>query len=233
MPDERSTTRRGVLDVLHVVATIIGSLAVPILVVWLGWWLPEKMGEDQRTAAAQARERELAATEASTRVAKATVIPALMDGLLSPDGPKRRLSIAAMLLALPSEGPDMIRQLELTADNEQVRLDAKTALKTRQDQLVTGLLANDANLRQRAERALIEGYHADPDVAKNILDRVQSPGVSQETVASATTIMGTLSEAAVAPNRPRIEKFLSSQAAQKAKAGTTSGPRGVARPAPR
>jgi hypothetical protein len=216
MPNGTAETKKDKWDVMTAVGTLIGSLGIPILVVWLGWWLPAKAAQAQQAADALGRERELAATEVSARVAKATVIPALMDGLLSTEAPRRKMAIFAILIALPAEGPDLIRQLELTADSEQVRVEAATALRERQVQLVNGVFAKDPSLRLRSQQALIDGYHADPEMARNLVARAQAPGVSEEAVQSATAVVGALSEGAVAPNRQTVDRFLGSAAVQKA-----------------
>lgn len=81
----------------------------------------EKADDSQQQSDASARERELTQADMSVRVAQANVIPPLIDGLLSTEPKRRKLAISAILIALPADGPRLVRELGEQTEDEDVR----------------------------------------------------------------------------------------------------------------
>ena len=81
---------------------------------------------------------------------------------VSSDPQRRRLAISAILIALPEDGPRLVREIGAQAADADVRSYATSALKNRKEQLVGDLYAPEAATRTTAARALVQGWRNDP-----------------------------------------------------------------------
>src|SRR6202008_4156312 len=168
-------------DKMQAIGSLLSGIAVPVILFVAAnkVELAQKAAaaadvEREKNASERARERELAISEISVRVSQASVIPPLIDGLLSPDLQRRKLAISAVLIALPEDGPKLVREISTDAPDEAVRTYASSALRNRKDQLVTELYADDADTRKDAARALVQGWRNDPELPKRIIEQAET-----------------------------------------------------------
>jgi hypothetical protein len=173
--------------------------------------------ERDRVASENARERELAIAEISARVAQASVIPPLIDGLLSNDVQRRKLAISAILIALPQDGPNLVREIGTEAEEKAVQDYAAGALKHRKKQLVANLYAEDADTRKTAARALVDGWRDDPELPALVVEQAHANPKDETGVYNSVVVLAGLSSKALESNRARVESFVSSASAQGAK----------------
>jgi hypothetical protein len=204
-------------DKVQAIGTILSGIAVPVLLFMLAQKadvLQKAAGDAARERDAAARDRELAQGEVSVRVAQANIIPPLIDGLLSSDPQRRRLATSAILIALPEDGPRLVRELGAQATDAEVRSYATTALKNRKEQLVTDLYAPEAATRTTAARALVQGWNNDPDLAKHLVDYADANKGNKDGVYNSVVVLGSLSKTALDPHKQNVESFLQSAAQQ-------------------
>ncbi|HEY6876919.1 MAG TPA: hypothetical protein VI299_02825 [Polyangiales bacterium] len=208
-------------DKLQAIGSLLSGIALPLILAVAA----HKADELQRSAQAgaerlqkaadeRARERELAQGDTSLRIAQANTIPPLIDGLLSADPKRRKLAITAVLIALPADGPQLVRELGMQVEDEDVRSYAANALKDRKDQLVAELYAPDADVRKTAAKALVDGWRKDPELAKTLVERAKTHKDNQNGVYNSVVVLGGLSKAALEPNRPELEKLVQAAATQ-------------------
>jgi len=190
--------------------TALSSIITPLVVVALGVYLPIVFSHSQKQAEERARERELDAAEVGARATKAGVIPPLLDALLSSDATRRKIAISALLIALPDEGPQLVREISLAEKNpsESVGAHAEAALSARREDLVSDLFAPNAGTRQQAAKSLVQGYREDPRLAKDVISKAETEPRNADGVYNSTVILGSLPKEALAADRPKVERFL-------------------------
>jgi hypothetical protein len=190
--------------------TALSSIITPLVVVALGVYLPIVFSQAQQQAEENARDRELDAAEVGARATKAGVIPPLLDALLSTDPNRRKIAISALLIALPEEGPQLVREISLAEKNpsESVGDHATSALAARREDLVNDLFAPNAGTRQQAAQSLVQGYRDDPQVAQDIVKKAEAEPHNTDGVYNSTVLLGTLPTKTLAAERPKVERFL-------------------------
>jgi hypothetical protein len=214
-------TGKDIWDKMQAIGSLLSGIAVPVIL----FVAAQKVEELQKAAAKEAmereqlateraRERELAISEISVRVSQASVIPPLIDGLLSTDVQRRKLAISAVLIALPEDGPKLVREISTEAPDQEVRTYASSALQSRKDHLVGELYAEDADARKGAARALAEGWRNDPDLAKRIVDQADANKDDPNGVYNSVAVLAAMSPQALAQHKARVETFVRNAAAQ-------------------
>lgn len=171
----------------------------------------------QREADESARERALTQGDMSLRVSQASIIPPLIDGLLSADAKKRKLAISAILIALPVDGPKLVQELGAQSEDADVKSYAQKALSDRKEKLVADLYASDASTRTTAASALVTGWKNDGDIAKRVIDSAQRQPGNETGVYNSVVVLNGLSRNALAPHKSEVETFLKSASQQGAK----------------
>jgi vacuolar-type H+-ATPase subunit H len=168
----------------------------------------------QREADDSARERGLAQGDMTLRVAQASIIPPLIDGLLSTDIKKRKLAISAVLIALPVDGPKLVQDLGAQSEDDEVKSYAEKALNERKEKLVADLYAGDEGASTTAARALVSGWKNDGDVAKRLITKAQKQPENKTGVYNSILVLDGLSRSALAQNQRELEPLLKAAASQ-------------------
>ena len=182
------------------VLSAIGGLATPLVVAGLGIYLPYRLNEAQR-------QRDLIAAESSLRVAKANIIPPLMDALLSNDAARRQLAVSTLLIALPTEGPELARIVAASDPSQEVKQYASASLDRRRQALLIDLFSADSQTRIEAARALIAGWREDGTVVQELIRYAEEHRDNPNGVYNTVIVLGGLSPAATMGHRDAILRF--------------------------
>lgn len=186
---------------------VVGGLATPLVVAALGIYLPYRLAETQRDRDDSARERELIAAEASARVGKASIIPPLMDALLGPDPARRRLAVSTLLIALPTEGPEIARLVATSDPDPGVQNYARASLGERKEGLIAALFASDSASRVDAAQKIIAGWRDDPELPGELIQYAAERRDNPNGVYNTVVVLGSLSKETLAKNRQAILEF--------------------------
>jgi hypothetical protein len=216
-----ASSEKDFWDKIQAIGALLSGVAVP-LVLFVATEKADELQkasdasarERQQLADTSARERELTQGDTSVRVAQANVIPPLIDGLLSTDPKRRKLAISAILIALPADGPNLVRELGTQSEDADVKSYAAGALKNRKDELVSELYANDPDTRRIAARALVDGWRNDPGLAQHLIDHADANKDNPNGVYNSVVVLGGLSQNALAPHREKVESFLTTASTQ-------------------
>jgi hypothetical protein len=156
---------------------ILASLLIPAAVGFAGYYFSNALADAQREAEEHRAQASQELAEASTRVSQAELISTFMKSLLSENKAEKTLAIRAVILALPEEGPQLVRAIQTGSMDQETRVAARAALVERRDKLVEELHAGDEPSRQRAARALVAGFRQDPELAPQIVTAAEKhPG---------------------------------------------------------
>ena len=105
---------------------IIAALLVPASIALVGFLISTSLKDAEIKSAQKLAAGQQAVARINARVRQANLVKSFMDALLSEEPQKRKLAIAAMLIALPEDGPRLVRLVEETDPNNEVRQFAST-----------------------------------------------------------------------------------------------------------
>lgn len=93
-----------------------------------------------------------------------------MKSLTSANPRERKLAVAAVLIALPEQGPVLVRTIAEYDEDASVQSAARNSLEQRVDVLIRDLFSPDAGLRINAAQELIQGWRNEPSVVFSLID---------------------------------------------------------------
>lgn len=105
---------------------ILAALLVPASIAVVGFLVSTSLKDAEIVSAAKVAAGQEAIARINARVAQANLVKSFMDTLFSEEVRKRKLAIEAMLIALPEDGPRLVKIVSETDPDEDVRLFAKT-----------------------------------------------------------------------------------------------------------
>src|SRR5215475_10378061 len=121
------TTNKDVWDRVTALSTIL----VPAAIALAGYFISEGLKQAEISNEAKRAEQTQAIALANTKIAQATLVNTLMKSLTSSNPQERKLAVEAVLIALPEEGPALVRPIAQSDEDKTVQAAAKTSLDQR------------------------------------------------------------------------------------------------------
>lgn len=115
----------------------------------------------------------------NAKVGQSSLISDYFDALLSKDPRKQQLAIDAVLIALPVEGPRLVKTIKDTETSSPLATYANKSFNNRRSQLVRSLFSASREQRIAAYNNLVAGWTQDPEVVSELLD-LSSKEISNE-----------------------------------------------------
>lgn len=191
-------------DILRAVATLM----LPLAIAYGGWKFSEASSRAQIASARQMHEGTIAIANIDARVKQAGLVASFMEALTGNSPERRNLAIKAVLIALPQEGPELVRGLTAGSTDPATARFAAEALDTRREDLVRRLFGGDAQDRIRASEDLLRGWGSRPALVPVLL------GASRENASNGNglhNVLGVLAQMdvrALRAARTEVEPFL-------------------------
>ncbi len=107
---------------------ILAALLIPATIALVGSMVSTSLKEAEIASAQKAAAGQEAVARVNARVGQASLVKSFMDALLSEEPRTRKLAIEAILIALPEDGPRLVKMVEETDPNAEVRIVAVSAL---------------------------------------------------------------------------------------------------------
>lgn len=176
---------------------VIGTVLVPLTIGLSGFWVSSSIAVGDRAVA-----------ETNAKVQQVDLISKFMESLVSPEPTKRKLAVKAILIALPLEGPDLVREVIRNDPDSAVAKFARTSLQDRCLQLINALYSPNPEVRKKAAADLIDGWRTSPTVIPLML-RVarENPGNSNG-IYNTVAVMTELDRSALVPHKDSLRVFL-------------------------
>ena len=134
---------------------IIASLLIPASIAAVGFMVSESLKKAEIESAERRAKAQQEVARVSARVGQAQLVNSFMESLLSTEIRRRKLAIESVLIALPDEGPRLVRIVSETDPSDEVRVFAAT------QQRYSTLLDQIDNLSDTSALSLVK----DPPVA--------------------------------------------------------------------
>lgn len=164
MPE--SPSKKDVWDRLTSLATIL----VPAAIALAGYFISNGMKEAELTSQERLAAQSQSIAVANTKIAQANLINTMIKSLTSPDAQERKLAVQAVLIALPEQGPVLVRTVAEFDQDPGVKVAARNSLDQRIGTLIRDLYSDSPNERVAAAQDIIQGWREEPDAVKALVD---------------------------------------------------------------
>ena len=172
--------KKDVWDRLTAVATIL----VPAAIALAGHFIAQGLKQAEISSEERRAEQSRSIAEANTKIAQASLINTMMKSLTSSNPQERKLAVEAVLIALPEQGPVLVRTIAQYDDDKTVQAAAKTSLEQRVVALIRDIFSEDARVRIGAAQELIQGWRNEPNAVLALSTSL--PGTRRTRTASTT-----------------------------------------------
>lgn len=143
----------------------------------------------------------------NSKVGQVTLVANFFDALLSEDPVRKKLAIKAVLIALKDEGPELVKIIEESDDESDIKSFAQETLKAKRMELVELLFSKSKHERINAYNDIISGWKNDPEMIKEILDFGASNLSNQNGVYNSLITLLYMNKTALSPYKDAIIEY--------------------------
>ncbi len=195
--------RKDIWDRITALATILIPAAIALAGHFISQGLKQAEIQSEERRAAQAS----ALADANTKIAQAGLINTMMKSLTSGNAQERRLAVQAVLIALPEQGPALVRTVAQTDEDKAVQAYARTSIEQRVEGLVRGIFASDPSTRQSAAQDFVQGWRNEPPAVALLVNYALQHADNANGIYNTVVVLGDFSPRALAPNRALLTEF--------------------------
>lgn len=199
-----SESKKDVWDRLTALATIL----VPAAIALAGHFIAQGLKQAEISSEEKRAEQSHLIAEANTKIAQATLINTMMKSLTSPNPQERKLAVQAVLIALPEQGPVLVRTIAQSDEDTSVQAAAQSSLQERVGTLVRGLFSEDARVRIGAAQDLIVGWRNDPNVVQELVQFASNNRDNVNGVYNTVVVLNEFTPRALDEHREQVLSFL-------------------------
>jgi hypothetical protein len=168
--------RKDSWDVLQ----ILGGLLIPAAIAYAGWQYSVAMNDAeiqssikiaklQIESSEQKAEFEQRISETNARVSQAGLVASFLKSLLSKEEAEQKLAIKAVLIALPAEGPRLVKLLKESDEKEDVKKFASVSLSNYRNTLVSQFFSTEKSERSEAYARLQSSFQNDSSIIPELI----------------------------------------------------------------
>ncbi|MEJ2361756.1 MAG: hypothetical protein P8Z75_10065 [Gammaproteobacteria bacterium] len=144
--------------------TALATILVPAAIALAGHFIAQGLKQAEISSEDRRAEQSHLIAEANTKIAQASLINTMMKSLTSSNPQERKLAVQAVLIALPEQGPILVRTIAQSDEDNTVKAAARSSLEQRVSSLIRELFSEDARVRIGAAQDLIQGWRNEPGV---------------------------------------------------------------------
>jgi len=189
------------------VVQILGGALIPVAIAAGGWFYSQATSRAQIENARQIHERDAEIAVAESRVKQAELVKDFLEALTGRDVAKQRVAIQAVLIALPEDGPRLVRELSVSTDSG-VATFAGAALSDRCQALVERLFAADRDTRVNASQQLLDGWRDSPALLDKLLPYARRHLDDADGVYNSLGVLAQITPGLIARRRADVEAFV-------------------------
>jgi hypothetical protein len=202
MPD--AANKKDVWDRLTALATIL----IPAAIALAGHFVAQGLKQAEISSEEKRAEQSRVIAETNTKIAQASLINAMMKSLTSSNPQERKLAVEAVLIALPDQGPVLVRTIAQSDEDKTVQAAARNSLEQRVGTLIRELFAADARSRMSAAQDLIQGWRNEPNVVLALVEFASRNKDNANGVYNTVVVLNEFSPPALQPHKQAILNFI-------------------------
>jgi hypothetical protein len=202
MPD--TPNKKDVWDRLTALATIL----VPAAIALAGHFVAQGLKQAEISSEERRAEQSRSISEANTKIAQASLINTMMKSLTSSNPQERKLAVEAVLIALPEQGPVLVRTIAQSDEDKTVQTAARNSLEQRVSALIHDLFSEDAQVRIGAAQDLIQGWRNEPNVVLALVDFATQNRDNSNGVYNTVVVLNEFSPRALQAHKQGVLNFI-------------------------
>ncbi|WP_136523442.1 hypothetical protein [Geomonas ferrireducens] len=188
--------------------TAMATILVPAAIALAGHFVAQGLKQAEINSEEKRAERTSAIADANTKIAQANLINTMMKSLTSPNPAERKLAVQAVLIALPDQGPVLVRTVAESDENKAVQIAAQASLDQRINLLIRNLFSDDAHTRINSASDLVEGWRNDPAAIPPLIQFATKNSDNQNGVYNTIVVLNDFSLPALQAHRQLILQFI-------------------------
>ena len=201
MPD---APKKDVWDRLQAFATIL----IPAAIALAGHFIAQGLKQAEISSEERRAEQSHLIAEANTKIAQASLINTMMKSLTSANPQERKLAVDAVLIALPEQGPTLVRTIAQSDEDKTVQAAARQSLETRVTSLVRQLFSTDARERISAAQDLVQGWRNDPNVVLELVTFAMQNKENANGVYNSVVVLNEFTPRALQAHKAEVLRFV-------------------------
>lgn len=131
-----------------------------------------------------------------------------MRSLTSANPQERKLAVEAVLIALPEQGPVLVRTIAQSDEDKTVQAAARSSLEQRVSTLIRELFADNARVRMGAAQDLIQGWRNEPNVVRALVEFATQNRDNSNGVYNTVVVLNEFSPSALQAHKQEVLNFL-------------------------
>jgi hypothetical protein len=167
--EKKTKARKDVWDIL----SVAGSLLIPVAIFLAGQQYASAMKAAELSSAESRDASNLEVARAGSRVSQANLLLSAIERLAGEDGPGKRVAISAILIAMPENGPSIVRDLSHNDPSPEVRDYATNSLDQRKVALIGQLYSASGGERIEAYNGLLQNWGSDDTLPPILAQRAR------------------------------------------------------------
>ena len=196
--------KKDVWDRLTALATIL----IPAAIALAGHFIAQGLKQAEISSEEKRAEQSRSIAEANTKIAQASLINTMMKSLTSSNPQERKLAVEAVLIALPEQGPVLVRTIAQSDEDKTVQAAAKTSLEQRVSALIRDLFSEDARVRIGAAQDLIQGWRNEPKVVLTLVEFATQNRENSNGIYNTVVVLNEFSLRALEAHKEQVLKFI-------------------------
>lgn len=188
--------------------TALSTILVPASIALAGNFIAQGLKQAEINSEERRAEQSNSIASANTKIAQANLINTLMKSLTSNNPQERKLAVEAVLIALPEQGPVLVRTIAQSDEDKTVQAAAITSLEQRVSLLIRELFSEDAQVRIGAAQDLIQGWRNEPNVVQALIEYATQHRDNSNGIYNTVVVLNDFSLHALQAHKQEIIKFI-------------------------
>jgi len=190
------------------IVQIIAGLLIPASIAFAGYYYARSTKQAEIASNESLANRQELISKTNSRVGQVNVVASFLDSLLSKDPQRQKLAIQAVLIALPDDGPTLVKSLAETGTDQTVTKYANDSLNDRRTTLVTQLFDDHADVRISAATEMTGGgWRSDPKIVEVLLNYARANRANNNGIYNTMVVLNGMDLNAMKLLRDQIEQF--------------------------
>jgi hypothetical protein len=187
--------------------TALATILVPAAIALAGHFIAQGLKQAEISSEERRAEQSHSIAESNIKIAQASLINTMMKSLTSSNPQERKLAVEAVLIALPEQGPALVRTVAQSDDDKTVQAAAKTSLDQRLSALIRDLFSEDAQVRIGAAQDLIQGWRNESNAVLALIEFATQNKENSNGVYNTVVVLSEFSIRALEASKKQVLEF--------------------------
>ncbi|WP_353778391.1 hypothetical protein [Winogradskyella sp. 3972H.M.0a.05] len=197
------TEKKDIWDKLK----ILSGILIPIAIAYAGHIFAVMQHKAEMEIQNNQFDHQRQVSITNSKVGQVNLVSSFFEALLS-DSPKRKkLAIQSILIALPEEGPQLVKVVSESDEEQELKEFANKTLKDKRNKLAEGLFSEDKSIRLSSYQEIMTGWKNDQEIVISIIDFGEQNLSNKDGIYNALVTLSHLNKATLLKYSSLITEF--------------------------